>query len=101
MQSVMRNGVRKFPDRFTIYPVSAGAIMPAASQKTMHFVRGKRDKPAYPRFARLDGQPEGRASTACLFRISGECAEGGKLFERSIDAFAIDVAIEETADLIS
>jgi hypothetical protein len=36
-----------------------------------------------------------------LFRISGECAEGGKLFERSIDAFAIDVAIEETADLIS
>ena len=48
----------------------------------------------------LDGQPEGRASTARLLCVGGECAEGGKLFERSVDAFAIDVAIEETADLI-
>jgi len=48
----------------------------------------------------LDGQPECGASTACLLYVSGECAEVGKLFERSIDAFAIDVAIEETADLI-
>jgi hypothetical protein len=48
----------------------------------------------------LDGQPEGRASTARLLAVGGECAEGGKLFERSIDAFAIDVAIEETTDLI-
>src|SRR6202167_558538 len=48
----------------------------------------------------LDGQPECGASTACLLCVRGECAEGGKLFERSIDAFPIDVAIEETADLI-
>jgi hypothetical protein len=48
----------------------------------------------------LDGQPEGRASTARLLAVGGECAEGGKLFERGIDAFAIDVAIEETTDLI-
>ena len=26
---VIRNGVRKFPERFTINPVSAGAITPA------------------------------------------------------------------------
>ena len=87
--------------------------------KRMHFVREKRDKPPGRRFHAekrlsekrdkdllirgllvLDGQPEGRASTARLLCVSGECAEGGKLFERSIDAFAIDVAIEETADLI-
>jgi hypothetical protein len=49
----------------------------------------------------LDGQPEGRASTPRLLAVGGECAEGGKLFERSIDAFAIDVAIEETTDLVS
>jgi hypothetical protein len=35
-----------------------------------------------------------------LFRVGGECADGGKLFERSIEAFAADVAIEETTDLI-
>jgi len=39
-------------------------------------------------------------STAGLFAVGGERAEGGKLFERSIDAFATDVAIEETTDLI-
>jgi hypothetical protein len=48
----------------------------------------------------LDGQPEGKAPTARLLCVGGECAEGGKLFERSIEAFAIDVAIEKTADLI-
>ena len=35
----------------------------------------------------LDVQPEGRASTARLLCVGVECAEGGKLFERSIDAF--------------
>ena len=39
-------------------------------------------------------------STAGLFAVGGERAEGGKLFERSIDAFATDVAREETTDLI-
>ena len=48
----------------------------------------------------MGGQPEGRASTARLLAVGDECAEAGKLFERSIDAFAVDVAIEETADLI-
>ena len=48
----------------------------------------------------LGGQPEGGASTARLLCVGGECAEGGKLLERSIEAFAIDVAIEDTADLI-
>ena len=35
-----------------------------------------------------------------MLYVGGECAEGGKLFERSIDALAIDVTIEETTDLI-
>ena len=48
----------------------------------------------------LDVQPEGRASTARLLCVGVECAEGGKLFERSIDAFSTDVAIEKTTDLI-
>jgi hypothetical protein len=48
----------------------------------------------------LDGQPEGRASIAGLLYVGSECAEGGKLFECSIDASAIDVAIEETTDPI-
>ena len=92
----------------------------------MHFVREKRDKPPRPGLSCgkilsdkrekrektcsagysfpvrghgllfLDGQPERRASTARLLAVGDECAEGGKLFERSIDAFPIDVAIEET-----
>jgi hypothetical protein len=35
-----------------------------------------------------------------LLGVSGECPEGGELFERSLDALAVDVAIEETTDLI-
>ena len=48
----------------------------------------------------LDGQPDGRAPTARLLGVGVERAEGGKLFERSIDAFATDVATKETTDLI-
>ena len=46
----------------------------------------------------LVGQPEVRASTARLLFAGGECAKASKLFERSIDAFAVDVAIKETTD---
>jgi hypothetical protein len=35
-----------------------------------------------------------------LLAVGSECAEGRKLLERSIDAFAVDVATEETTDLI-
>ncbi len=73
--------------------------------------RDKREKsyssgcPFFRKFVRgfliWDGQPDGGAPAAGLLRVGGERAESDKLFEGSIEAFTIDVAIEETTDLIS
>jgi hypothetical protein len=78
-------------------------------QKKLREKRDKRDKAYSPGYSfsvsvrgllMWDGQPEGRASTARLLCVGIECAELGKLLERRIDAFAADVAGEETTDLI-